>query len=101
MARKTPAEILHNLIGPPVLIRGFEVLGPNEGQLLDALTNRVRGGLIDFSIVWGSKEWTLTREERAVVAIEALDAPERDRLHDQPPQTRRSSMSVADFVAAI
>lgn len=99
MARKTPTQILHGLIGPPVLIGGSEVLGPNEGRLLDALTVRVQRGLLDFSITWGEAQ--LTREERAVVAIEALDAPERDRRHDQPPRTRRPGMSVADFVAAL
>ena len=99
MARKTPTQILHGLVGPPDPIAGLEVLGPNEGRLLDALTARVRRGLIDFSITWGSER--LTREERAVVAIEALDAPERDRRLDQPPRTRRPSMNVADFVSAI
>lgn len=99
MARKSPTQILHGLIGPPMLIGGLEVLGPNEGRLLDALSVRVRRGLIDFSITWGAEP--LTREERAVVAIEALDAPARDRRRDQSPRTRRPSMSVADFVAAL
>lgn len=99
MARKSPTQILHGLIGPPVLIGGSELLGPNEGRLLDALTARVRRGLLDFSITWGTEP--LTREERAVVAIEALDAPARDRGRDQPARTRRPSMNVAEFVAAL
>lgn len=59
MARKTPAEILHN---------------PNA--------------------------WTLTREERAVVAIEALDAPEREpkRKIFEFDGRRRPGVSVSEFL---
>lgn len=96
MARKTPEEILESVLGPPVVIGGHEILGPNESRLLDAL--RARRWLVDFHVSWGPMARRMPREMRAGAALEILNEKRRPNRLSFPPRSR-TPVNVREFVA--